>query len=310
METFRLGTRGSRLALAQAGWVAQRLQKLGISTQTVPILSSGDAPSATALYAMDCESPGLFTTELEAALMRDEIDLAVHSLKDLPTQQPAELEVVSIPEREATGDVLVVSRHARASGILPLKMGAVVGTSSLRREAQLYSMRLDLNVRPIRGNVVTRVEKVVNGEFAATVLARAGLNRLDFDSKEVDLFELPFVCAPGQGALAIETKKNGSGPLISALAQLNHAPTRTCVSIERRVLKGLDGGCTLPLGVRVVQTENGFKLHAFLGLKSSRPSAEGAEKWSGFEVFDISSTDGENLVSETVNHFRGFLSRS
>lgn len=309
----RLGTRSSSLALTQSRFIARRLKEFGVECELIPIKSSGDAETKSALYDIEAASPGLFTKALEQALLDHRIDLAVHSLKDLPTEQPPDLIVAAIPEREDVSDVLVVGPTGQGAGSLPLARGSLVGTSSLRREAQLVQLRTDLKIQPIRGNVPTRLDKVRRGEFGATVLAQAGLNRLlktepDLVPNGVQLFPLSFVSAPGQGALCVEIRRDTPAELQGALARLDHAPTRRAVTLERRVLRELEGGCTLPLGVNVINEGKGLRMRAFLGLLEIT-RALGKPRWRGFEAFDISGADDETLVSQCVNHFKGFLKR-
>jgi hydroxymethylbilane synthase len=185
---------------------------------------------------------GLFTKEIEDALLAGSIDLAVHSLKDLPTETPVGLALAAIPERENPFDAIVGSRLA------DLPLGSRVGTSSNRRGAQLRLLRPDLAIHPIRGNVDTRLRKQKSGEFDAILLAAAGLRRLGLAHEIAEIFSAEQVCpAPGQGALAIETRANDDAFDICRV--LNHLPTEQAVTCERTVLASLGGGCQLPIGV-------------------------------------------------------------
>lgn len=305
-KPYRLGTRRSALAMTQANWVAEKLRAAGVACEIVPLVSEGDRDRETPLYEIETESPGLFTKHLQRELLAGSIDLAVHSLKDLPTLEPSGLRVASIPERELASDVLVIHPKAHAPGNPGyLVTGARVGTSSLRREAQLLSLRADLRVLPIRGNVPTRVDLVRRGEMQAVVLAEAGLRRLGLDLAGLVSLPLPgdaFVPAPGQGALAVETREELQPPLEKALRSLRDERTVLETRVERAILRALEGGCTLPLGVRCEAGPGHLRVRAFLGLY--REPSPGNREWYRFERFDISGTDEHSLVAKTIAHFR------
>jgi len=238
-----IGSRGSQLALWQARWVAGRLGEIGLETRMEIIRTTGDRITGVPLAMVGAK--GLFTKEIEEALLAGTIDLAVHSLKDLPTELPAGLTIAAIPEREDARDALV----GRPLDGLPA--GARVGTSSLRRSAQLRHLRPDLVVEPVRGNVDTRLRKLDEGRYASIVLASAGLRRLGWAERIVQTFEPEVMCpAVGQGALAIETRDRGAG--LEACRRLNHEPTRIAVTAERAVLRALGGGCQVPIGAHAV----------------------------------------------------------
>ena len=302
---YRLGTRQSDLALTQSKWVQTKLQALGIECDLVPILSRGDQDQKTALYEAEASAPGWFTKQLEIALLDGSVDLAVHSLKDLPTLQPEGLKLACIPERRNPADCLLIHPAAWApGGTLPLIQGAKVGTSSLRREAELLSERKDLTVLPVRGNVPTRLEKLRKREYDAVVFAAAGLERLGADTQ--DLHHVPldpslFVPAPGQGALGVEIREDAPAPLQEALARLHQAAVARETRLERQILRELEGGCTLPLGVLCTQQGSGLKIVAFLGKKLEN---QAGHSWTGFERFDISGSDEQYLVAETLKYFR------
>lgn len=302
---YRLGTRKSDLALTQSRWVQQCLKKIGIECELVPILSRGDQDQNTALYQAESATPGWFTKQLETALLNQEIDLAVHSLKDLPTVQPPELRVACIPERRSAADYLLIHPEAvDANQPLQLALGAHVGTSSLRREAELLSARSDLKVSPVRGNIPTRLDKVRRREFDAIVFAYAGLDRLGVEPAPlhvVPLEESVFVPAPGQGALGVEIRTDAPKALVKALEKLHNATVAQQTRIEREILRQLEGGCTLPLGVRCWNEGDGLRLSAFLG---HRTESQAGRTWQGFDRFDISGSDEQYLVAETVAHFR------
>jgi len=233
-----LGTRGSRLALAQAEWVARRLDE---PVEIRAIRTAGDGSEAPLAALGD----GVFVTAIEQALVRGEIDLAVHSLKDLPTEERRELVIAAIPEREDPRDVLIT---AGRGGLASLPARARVGTSSPRRTTFIRALVGDVQTVEIRGNVETRMRKVAEGRYDATVLALAGLHRLGIpvDPSEIlTLVQCP--PAPGQGALAIQCRRDDR-ELAERLARLDDRPTRLAVTAERALLRELGATCALPLG--------------------------------------------------------------
>lgn len=240
MSALRLGTRASALALAQSGHVADSLRALGHDVELVHITTRGDA-SAAAITQLG--GTGVFVTALRDALLADQVDLAVHSYKDLPTAVADGLVIAAVPPRQDARDVLV-ARDGLTLGELPT--GATVGTGSPRRTAQLRALGLGLSVVPVRGNVDTRVRKVATGELDAVVLARAGLARLDRLAEVTEVLDpLQVLPAPAQGALAVECRL---GPLVDDLAVLDHAESRTTVDAERALLAFLEAGCSAPVG--------------------------------------------------------------
>ena len=239
---LRLGTRSSPLARWQAEWVAARLAALGIDVELVPITTQGDV--ATQPLGR-IGGQGLFTKELQRALLDGRIDLAVHSLKDLPTAPIEGLVLAAVPERESTADVLV-SNVARRIEDLP--QSARVGTGSLRRKAQLLNVRPDLVVEDIRGNVETRLRKLDEGQHDAIVLAEAGLKRLGLAERAVHVIPRGLMLpAVGQGALGIEARA-GDSTTLAWLAPLEHEATHQAVLAERSLLFTLRGGCLAPVG--------------------------------------------------------------
>lgn len=247
MKTIRIATRGSQLALAQTNYVAERLKKAAPESDIsiVEISTKGDRDTSDFLY--QSQSVGFFTTEVENALLGGRADVAVHSLKDLPTTITDGLVIAAVPARENPCDVVIASGKETSMDDLP--EGATVGTSSLRRITQLQRMRGDLNCQPLRGNVETRIRKVREGVVDAAVLAAAGVIRLHLG--EMISFALEpekFIPAPGQGALAIQTRADDT-ELCELLSQLNDNNSRLCTETERQILSGLHGGCSIPLGV-------------------------------------------------------------
>lgn len=257
MDTITFGTRGSALARRQTETVAQLLHRHfpQLKIETIIFTTRGDKELSKPLPEIG--GKGLFTAELESALRSGEIDLAVHSLKDLPTEDPRGLTIGAVLPRENPADVLV----SRAGFILTnLPHGATVGTSSLRRAAQLLAIRPDLNIISLRGNVDTRVKKALNpaGEYDAIVLAAAGLNRMGLSGHISQI--LPFdvmLPAPGQGAVAVQCRMD-DGTIRRLLAEIHHEPTRRAVTAERAFLAGLGGGCSIPVGA--LATQNGDTL--------------------------------------------------
>lgn len=245
MHTIRVATRGSLLALTQTGWVVDRLKAAnpGVQFVTETYKTVGDKVLDVALSAIG--GKGLFTKELEDALLQGKADIAVHSLKDMPTDQPQGLVIGCIPEREDPRDV-VITRDGRP--FADLEAGALVGTSSVRRVAQLRARRPDLQFMPIRGNVDTRLRKLAEGQAAALVMAASGLHRAGFADRITEYLE-PDLClpAPGQGALAVELRAN-DGPVGQVVAAIHHNLTALAVHAERAMLALLQGGCQVPIG--------------------------------------------------------------
>ena len=234
-----IGSRGSQLALWQAHYIQRRLESRGFECRVEIIQTTGDRIAEIPLSSIG--SKGLFTKEIEDALLEDRIHLAVHSLKDLPTELPKGLGIAATPEREHPNDVMVGRR------LRDLGAGSRVGTSSLRRTAQLLRYRPDLMVETIRGNIDTRLRKLDEGQYDAIVLAAAGLRRLGWKDRIAEVLEPEVMCpAVGQGALAIESRLEGAG--FEACAVLDHPWTRLCVTAERAVLATLGGGCQIPMG--------------------------------------------------------------
>jgi len=239
-----IGARGSRLAVWQAEWVQARLKELApeLTVTLQRIKTSGDKILDVPLAAIG--GKGLFVKEIEEALLREEIDLAVHSMKDVPTTLPDGLSILCVPAREDPRDVLI-SRDSCSLDQLP--KGSRIGTSSLRRQAQLLHYRPDLHIELLRGNLDTRLRKLHNGEYDAIVLAAAGLMRMGWSNKVTEYLP-PEVSLPaiGQGALGLEGRRNDRFVQI-LVEKLEHGPTRIAVMAERALLKRLEGGCQVPI---------------------------------------------------------------
>jgi hydroxymethylbilane synthase len=243
MATLRIGSRGSQLALWQANHVAELLRGRGHEVSIEIIKTTGDKITEIALSKVGTK--GMFTKEIEEALAEGRVDLAVHSLKDLPTELSDQFTLGAILPREDARDAFVSQKF---SSLASLPKGARVGTSSLRREAQLRAMRPDLQVLSLRGNVDTRLRKLEGGEFEAIILAAAGLKRLGREEMVRERLPLDEMCpAAGQGALAIEVRAADSGTA-AAIAFMDDAPSRATTSCERALLNGLGGGCQVPIG--------------------------------------------------------------
>lgn len=242
-----LGTRASALARAQTEWVAERLRAAvpGLECSTVVVVTSGDRTQDAGLPLPETGGKGLFTAELERALHAGEIDAAVHSLKDLPTEDANGTVVGAVCAREDAGECLV-ARDGLALADLP--EGSVVGTSSLRRSAQLRALRPDLDIRSIRGNVDTRVRKVREGQYDAVVLAAAGVRRLGLEGAVTEWLGSELVLpAPGQGALGIQCRAGDEG-VLALLRTLDDPVARAETTAERTFLRALGGGCAAPVG--------------------------------------------------------------
>lgn len=270
-RTLAIGSRGSQLALWQARFIASRLDTLGVSTRVEIIKTAGDHLQTASLA--QAGGKGLFTKEIEEALLEGTIDLAVHSLKDLPTGMRAGLAIAAIPEREDARDAMLGQR------LEELEQGARVGTSSGRRAAQIRALRPDLHVEAIRGNVDTRIRKLREGQYDAIVLATAGLRRLGLESEIAAIFPPDEICpAPGQGALAVQTRDDSAA--FNICAELNHQPSRQAVECERAVLAALGGGCQLPVGAFAEPRDAALELMAVVispnGSKCVRGRATGA----------------------------------
>ena len=262
MRTLRLATRSSPLALWQARHVAAGLRRAhpGLRVELVPTTSSGDGDHATPLYRMN--NVGVFCKEVQEAVLAGRADAGVHSCKDLPTAEPAGLVLAAILERADARDVLV-----GAASLAALAPGALIGTSSLRRQCQLAAARPDLRFTSIRGNVETRLRKVQAGEVAATLMAMAGLQRLGLlrRAHAVPLDpDRECTPAPAQGAVAIDCRA-GDRRTRWLVAALHHHQTATAIGIERAVLAGLAGGCSLPLGCHARRVAGRWTLRVRLG---------------------------------------------
>jgi hydroxymethylbilane synthase len=271
---MRLATRGSALALAQARAVGDRLAAGGTRVEVVPMRTEGDRLAEARLAAVG--GKGLFVREIEEALLRGEVDVAVHSLKDLPAELPSGLGLAAFPERADARDVLVARRPTRFAELAP---GAVLGTSSPRRRALALALRPDLTIEPIRGNVDTRLRKLEAGDYDAIVLAAAGLARLGVSPRHVEALAAElFVPAVGQGVLAVEARLDDARTLV-ALRALDHEPTRVAALAERAFLGRLGASCVTPMAAHARLSGGRLVLDALVASEDGRTvlreSAEG-----------------------------------
>ena len=239
MRSIKIGTRNSPLAMWQAREVARNLQNLNYTTDIVPVLATGDKNLTQPLYKLGIT--GIFTKDLDIALLNNEIDIAVHSLKDIPTDLPENIEIIAVLERDYPQDVLVRKKDAQTLELHDLK----VATSSLRRRAFWSKEFPDTQFSDIRGNVQTRLNKLEQNDFDATMFSLAAIERMGLD---VDYEHLPvMISAPAQGVVAICGRSDDT-EMKEIFSHINHKPTQICIEIERNFLNTLEGGCTAPIG--------------------------------------------------------------
>ncbi len=268
MKSFlRIGSRGSDLALWQANYLKDQLQNHGISSEIIVILTKGDKIQDLSFDKI--EGKGFFTKEIEDSLLNDEIDIAVHSMKDMPTSQPEGLTLTAVSYREDPSDCLLISKDCYdQSQDFRLKDNTVIGTSSSRRKSLITNLRQNIQIKDIRGNVPTRIQKLRNGDFGAIILAQAGLNRLKLDVSDLHVVTLnpkEFVPAPAQGVLAYQTHRDDFETR-KVMKLIHDSEVAQITNIERTVLKLMGGGCHLPLGVYCMKDKSGnFHVHAALG---------------------------------------------
>ncbi len=282
-----IGSRGSQLALWQARWVQSRLQAGGIESRIEIIKTTGDKILDVPLAKVG--SKGLFTKEIEDALLDGSIDLAVHSLKDMPTELPEGLTLAAIPEREDVRDAII------GSTLDALPHGALVGTSSLRRTAQLRALRPDLKVESVRGNVDTRLRKLDEGQYQAIMLAAAGLRRLGWADRIAQYIDPALMCpAVGQGALAIETRTDR----IQVAASLEHRDTRVAVTAERALLGALGGGCQVPIGANATVDGDTVHLRGIVAAPDGSKVVRGNLSGQASDAASIGKALAEQLMAQ------------
>ena len=280
MKTFRLGTRGSQLALWQANWVKSEIEKRtpGLEVEIVKIKTTGDKILDVPLAKVG--GKGLFVKEIEEALLDKRIDLAVHSMKDVPTDFPKGLHLAAITEREDPRDALIISQKSKVKSqkFKDLHQGAIVGTSSLRRSSQILNIRPDLKISQLRGNLNTRLKKLDEGQFDAIILAAAGVKRLGWADRITEYLP-PDVSLPaiGQGALGIETRIDDQ-EINKLVLFFDHPATSIAVRAERALLKRLEGGCQVPIAAHGEVKGNNLNL---IGL--------------------VASTDGKKVIKDSVS---------
>lgn len=283
-----IGSRGSQLALWQARHIQARLSEFGTESRIEIIKTSGDKIQDVPLAKVG--GKGLFTKEIEEALLDQSIDLAVHSLKDVPAELPAGLTLSGIPEREESRDALVGAR------LSDLREGMKIGTSSLRRSSQLLALGRGLSIEMLRGNVDTRLRKLDEGQYDAIVLAAAGLRRLGWENRITELIPAEVMCpAVGQGALAIETREDG-GAAFKLAGKLNHAVTRDAVTAERALLHVLGGGCQVPVGAHATVASDGVHLVAIVARPDGSEVVRG--KLSGCDPEQVGAALGQTLLDQ------------
>jgi hydroxymethylbilane synthase len=291
VKAVRIGSRGSMLAAWQAKHIAEILESRGISTEIIYIKTSGDRFQQAVVNQIGVK--GVFIKEIENALLEKRVDLAVHSMKDVPTEIPSGLTIAAICKREDPHDCLI-SRSGETFSKLPL--GARVGTGSLRRQAQLRHARPDLAFVDLRGNVDTRLQKLDRGEFDAIVLAKAGLDRLTLSDRIAEVISEQ-ICLPavGQGALGIEVRADDANAF-EAARELNDPVTNDAVIEERALLRELEGGCQVPLGAWARREAGGFVMDACV------VSPDGTEyiRRHGARESDVPEALGKNLAKELI----------
>ena len=273
---IRIGTRNSPLAMWQAKEVEQKLQNLGYETVLVPVLSSGDKNLNQPLYSLGIT--GVFTKDLDIALLNNEIDIAVHSLKDVPTILPQNIEVSAVLERDFPQDVLVRKSSSKNKNLAELK----IATSSLRRRAFWSEKFPNTQFSDIRGNVQTRLKKLEEGDFDATLFSLAGIKRMEMEL-EYEMLDF-MISAPSQGVVAISSRVDDKETK-EILQKINHKTTQICVEIERNFLRTLEGGCTAPIGAIAVFEENKIKFSGRLN------SLDGSKTINVVEEFEYDESE-------------------
>ncbi|HDS01278.1 MAG TPA: hydroxymethylbilane synthase [candidate division Zixibacteria bacterium] len=296
---LKIATRGSRLAMRQSGMIRDMLlEKAGLEAELMVVRTAGDVIQNKPLS--EVKGAGFFTKEIEQALFDGRADIAVHSLKDLPIQQPPGIDVVAIAERENPSEALLTrTENIDDSRPLNLNEGLTIGTSAIRRKAQIRALRPDLKVKDLRGNVTTRLEKLREGEYDAIIIAYAGLKRVGVEIDDLELRVLKrdeFVPAPAQGALAVETRIKDYD-VASRAAKINHADTKSAVDAERRLLLLCGGGCHLPLGANLTRAEEGWVMTVFWSYLLP-------DKTEKYLRAKISSEDFDQLVEESYAYIK------
>ncbi len=283
-----VGTRGSQLALVQTKQVCAWLEKItGKAIDLEIIKTKGDKITTSQLYNMD--SKGLFTKELDIALLEEEVDFAVHSFKDLPTELNEDLEIVAVPKRESPNEVLISSKTWAELG-----PGSKLGTSSLRREAFCNHYKKEFELKPIRGNIETRIDKALNSDLDATIMAEAGIKRLNLTKYIKEIFPIDYITPPaGQGALAIITRKDSDKK--ETIQKLNDYISMQEVLAEKMVLEELGVGCQWPIGSIARMNNKEFKLYSILLTKQGEILKEETQKGSIRDALELGRRIGEHF---------------
>lgn len=285
-----IGSRGSDLALWQAHFAQDRLKELGVDTEIKIIKTQGDKIQHLSFDKM--EGKGFFTKEIEASLLDKEIDLAVHSHKDLETTSPEGLTIAAVSYRANPTDVILIREEAFDDNLpFSFKEKAIVGTSSARRKSQILKLRQDVQIKDIRGNVPTRIEKLRSGDFDAILLAAAGLERIEPDLKGLLKMEMDpsiFIPAPAQGVLAFQIRKEDEATN-KIIAQMNDHKVAERIKIEREILKYMQGGCQMPLGAYCEESNGTYIIHVAF-----------AESWDGEVLQFIFETDEPEGMGEFI----------
>ena len=301
-KTIRIGTRGSQLALIQANYLKSLLQTAHdqLDVEISVISTRGDRSQKDNIALSEIGGKGLFTAEIESQLLSGDIDMAVHSAKDMPTALPDGLALVCYPERENVADAFIAVDHANF-GSLP--DSAVIGSASLRRRALMWRKRPDLNMVMFRGNVDTRLDKVTRGEVDATLLACAGLNRMKKSDSITEVLDIDdFPPAPGQGAITVEANVENSD-ILALLQPLNHIETETALISERAFLEELDGSCRTPIGAHATIDGNKILLHGIILKPDGSEFHEGRITGTVSDARSIGIELGKKLVAEAGDAF-------
>jgi hydroxymethylbilane synthase len=291
---LRIGSRGSQLALWQANHIRELLEQRGHQVEIEVIKTTGDKITDVALAQVGTK--GMFIKEIEEALAAGEIDLAVHSLKDLPTEIALEFEIAAIPKRDDPHDVFCSTKYKTIS---ELPHGGRVGTSSLRRQAQLRALRRDLDIHPLRGNVDTRLRKLESGEYDAIILAAAGLNRLGKRELVQQVLPAEIMCpAAGQGALAVEIRR-GDSETRHHVSFLDDPAARATTACERALLNKMGGGCQVPIGALAEIREDYLRIQAIVATPDGTRLLREAR--DGSDAVELGNCVGEALLRRGGN---------
>lgn len=292
---YKIGTRGSLLSLAQTNWVISELKKRSPETEfeIVTIKTRGDT-DARPLFTIN--QKGIFEKEIDRAVVEKKVDFAVHSLKDVPSELPDDLVLACIPKRESANDIFI---SKDGSTLQTIKKGSKVGTSSLRRAIQVSRIRPDLIVKPIRGNIETRIRKIDQGEFDAVVLAQAGISRLGLDVKFEKLSTKDFPPSPGQGAIAIISRKDNHS-LIEILKKIEDSDSRYAIEAERTLSIFVDSGCRFPVGALAEKKGDKLTLNVIVYSVDGSKSINVENTGSFLQAVEIGKKAASELVEKGV----------